>query len=142
MRYALVLLMLLALPAQAVELYRCTLKGKTTYQDAPCKNGGKVIDTDTREPIRGYDTDTVDGRSLYILRTVPKGTAQNYAAPAPSYAPANTTKTSEQQECDALKSYADTLRSRARQPQSASMQDYLRNELRETEERMFALRCG
>jgi len=142
MRYALVLLMLLALPAQAVELYRCTVKGKTTYQDAPCKNGGKVIDTDTREPIRGYDTDTVDGRSLYILRTVPRGTAQNYAAPAPSYAPANTEKASEQQECDALKSRADLLRSRARQPQSASMQDYLRNELRETEERMFALMCG
>ena len=142
MRYALVLLMLLALPAQAVELYRCTVKGKTIYQDAPCKDGGKVIDTDAREPIRGYDTDTVDGRSLYILRTVPRGTAQNYAAPAPSYAPENTQQIAEQQECAELKSRADLLRSQARQPQSASTQDYLRNQLRGVEERMFALRCG
>ena len=41
-----------------------------------------------------------------------------------------------------LKNRADALRSRARQPQTAPMQDYLRNELRGTEERLFALRCG
>ena len=97
---------------------------------------------DAREPIRGYDTDTVDGRSLYILRTVPRGTAQNYAAPAPSYAPENTQQIAEQQECAELKSRADLLRSQARQPQSAARQDYLRDELRGVEERMFALRCG
>lgn len=142
MRCALILFMLMVLPAQAVELYRCTVKGQTTYQDAPCKSGGKVIDTDAREPIRGYDTNTADGRSLYILRTVPKGTAQYDAVPARSDAPANAETISEQQECATLKNRADALRSRARQPQTAPMQDYLRNELRGTEERMFALRCG
>ena len=51
-------------------------------------------------------------------------------------------KIAEQQECVALKSRADLLRSQARQPQSAARQDYLRDELRGVEERMFALRCG
>ena len=49
MRYALVLLMLLALPAQAVELYRCTVKGKV-----PCTSQTTGIHRNTDEAKRKY----------------------------------------------------------------------------------------
>ncbi len=140
MRRALVLLLILATPAHAVELYRCTVKGKTTYQDAPCKDG-KVIETEAREAIRGYDTQTVDGQSLYILRTVPKGTAQSHAMPASAHGAAEASANAMGGECAALKAHAKALRDQARLPQSATAQDGLRSALRRTEERMFGLRC-
>lgn len=141
MRRAFVLLLILATPAHAVELYRCTVKGKTTYQDAPCKDG-KVIETETREAIRGYDTQTVDGRSLYILRTQPKGTAQGYVAPTVGHSAADGSTNAVGGECAELKAHAKALRDEARLPQSAAAQDGLRSALRRTEEQIFRLRCG
>lgn len=78
MRLVLLLLLLfavLAMPVSATELYRCTVEGRTVHQNAPCKEG-RVIDTDEREAIRGYDSHANENASTRAIRTAPRASVQ------------------------------------------------------------------
>ncbi len=150
---AFLLLVALATPAGAAELYRCTVKGRTVYQDAPCKDGRK-IDTDEREAIRGYNSRRDDGATP-AAGSAPVGPA---AAPAPAPAPAPAAPVNVPQapprvppsgasaggasdECPALLARAEGLR---RQVQSAAAADKARltEALRAAETQAAARKCA
>lgn len=142
---ALLLLVALATPAGAAELYRCTVKGRTIYQDAPCKEGGRKIDTDAREAIRGYGTRPDEGAA-------PAAAAPATAAPvaAPSAATAATPAAAAPaaagkaaaDECAGLAARVGDLRKQVKTATTQAEQTQLVDALRKAEAQMATRKCG
>lgn len=126
---ALLLLVALATPAGAAELYRCTVKGRTIYQDAPCKEGGRKIDTDEREAIRGYGTRPDEGAKPAA------------GAAAPAAGPAATAK-APADECPGLIAHVNDLRQQIKTATNQADQNQLVEALRKAEAQVSAHKCG
>lgn len=136
---ALLLLVALATPAGAAELYRCTVKGRTIYQDAPCKEGGRKIDTDEREAIRGYGTRPDEGAkpAAAAAPAAPNAAAAPAAAPATSPATAKAVD-----ECPGLVARAADLRKQVKAATTQAEQTQLVEALRKAEAQVAARKCG
>ena len=130
---ALLLLVALATPAGAAELYRCTVKGRTIYQDAPCKEGGRKIDTDEREAIRGYGTRPDEGAKPAAGAAAP--------AAAPAAGPAATAK-APADECPSLIARVNDLRQQVKAATNQAEQNQLVEALRKAEAQVAARKCG
>lgn len=168
---AFLLLVALATPAGAAELYRCTVKGRTVYQDAPCKDGRK-IDTDEREAIRGYGATRPDAAGTTAATPAPTQPAAPAGAvpvpaapvpaatppapapqPAPPPAPTNRPQAAPRNappgagntasdECPALAAKARSLREQLKASGATDANTRLNRTLNDTEERMRKLKCA
>ncbi len=157
---AFLLLVALATPAGAAELYRCTVKGRTVYQDTPCKDGRK-IDTEAREAIRGYGgTRPESAGAPAPAQPAPAAPAATAPAPAaapqpapPPAAPTNRPQAAPRNvppgagitasdECPALAAKAKGLREQLLATGATEANTRLNQTLRDTEERMRKLKCA
>lgn len=113
-------------------VYRCVVNGRATYSDAPCR-GGTVVDL--RPAFEGF---RLQGRKAPARVAQPPPSPD--AAP-PSAATADSEKTKVEARCAWIDAEIARIDLLARQGQSASMQDWLRETRRKLVDEKYALKC-
>lgn len=116
---------------------KCVAKGKTSYGDGPCAQGAAASQIRTRSDhnLMAAVRPELINAAPAEERTSPRSVvAQN----SPAADPAGVKKA----ECKALDARVEQLDSMSRQPQSAQMHDWIRDERKKARDRQFRLSCA
>jgi hypothetical protein len=125
-------------PAANGMIKKCLIEGKTFYVDQKCPTGA------TPQELQLYDTAGVISPPKADLQVL---TAQRKAAEAEEHQAGRSqvvtvgASQSKSNQCAFLDRHVEYLDSMARQPQSASTQDWIRDEKSKTRDRQASLGC-
>lgn len=113
---------------------KCVVNGKTSYGDSACPQGAVKTQVTTRadqnlmtamRPAAVMQTEEAASQPAAVARSTPSPDAAAKKA-----------------ECQALNAQIEHLDSMSRQPQSAQMQDWVKDERKKARDQQFRLPCG
>lgn len=121
------------IPAVPGTVTKCVINGKTSYGDDTCAAGAVTSKVVIKANQNLLAADTVPPVTQ-VTTQAPASTEITQANPGPDYAAMKA-------ECAWLESRIQYLDDLARQPQSARMQDWIRDERKTARDRQFRIRC-
>lgn len=118
-------------------VYHCkSANGRTFWAQAHCSEHSAAVDRITSVP-----PDLSFDQQVEIAERRRQALMDGIPSPAPAVTQVSTSESIERSECKRLDARVEELDALARQPQSASMQDWIRDQRKSARDRQFALHC-
>lgn len=121
--------------AATQQVTKCVANGKTSYGDGPCTQGAIASQVRIHS-----DHNLMAAVRPESVSTAPTEVRQRSAVAQSN--PAVDTAAAKKAECKSLDARVEQLDSMSRQPQSAQMQDWIRDERKKARDRQFRLSCA